>query len=59
MLPVIILVALFGLSARLGAGRWQKKTTTYFVIASIALLQTVLVLLFMYTMKVPKGSYLP
>lgn len=59
MLPVVTLVLFLGLSAALGRERWQSKTTKYVLVAGIALLQTILTLIFMYTMKVPKGTYLP
>lgn len=54
MLPIITLVMLMAFAGILGRERWQRKTTKYILIAAIALLQTALVLLDMYTMKVPK-----
>lgn len=59
MLPIVTIVAFLGLSAILGKEKWQSKTTKYILIAGIALLQTVFTLIFMYTMKMPKGTYLP
>jgi hypothetical protein len=59
MLPVLTLVIFMAFSAILGAESRHKKSTQYIMIAAIALSQTLLLLLDMYTMKMPKGSYLP
>jgi hypothetical protein len=59
MLPILILVFYLAFPPIFGAAKWQKKTTKYFMLAVIALMQTTLVLLALYIMKVPKGKYLP
>ncbi len=54
MLPILTLVMLMAFAGILGREKWQRKTTKYFLLAAIAFLQTALVLLDMFTMKVPK-----
>ena len=59
MLPLFILLGLMGVTAYVGSGNWRGNSSRYFVIAAIAFVQTLLVLVLMYTMKVPKGKFLP
>jgi hypothetical protein len=59
MMPILLLVIFMFLSAVLGGERWKSRTNKYVLIAAVALTQTLLLLLAMYTMNMPKGSYLP
>lgn len=59
MMPVVFIVAFLGLNGVLGKERWQSKTTKYILMAGLALLQTIFTLVFMYTMKAPRGTYVP
>jgi O-antigen ligase len=55
MLALSVLIFFMAVATILGAKRWQRKSTKYLVIAIVALLQTVLVAINMFTMKIPKG----
>ncbi len=59
MLPVIVLVGCLMLSAILGQKEWRSKSVKITVISAVAMLQTLLYLVLLFTMKMPKGNYLP
>lgn len=59
MLPILTLVILMASAAILGAQRWEKKSTKYILIAAIGFVQTILILIDMFTMKMPSGKFLP
>ena len=54
MLPLIVLVILMASVSFFGGTQLRGRIDKYFIIASIALLQTFLVLVGMYIMKLPK-----
>jgi len=55
MLPLVAILAVIFIALILGAHKWPSKSVKYIVIAITAVLQTVLILFYMFTMKVPTG----
>ncbi len=53
MQPLLSLISLMIVTIVLGKGNWSSKSVKYAIVVVVAMLQTILVLIGMFTMKAP------
>ncbi len=54
MIPLLTLICGMGATLAIGARRWRRTSTKYYLLSVVALIQTCLILLDMFTMQIPK-----